>query len=606
VHSTAPSVPLWCSLVQSDQLGVAVVGSRVKKLTELAQLSQDLFLLPETFVLTRQFFTEIFVFNDLEKKFYDLFRLIPWENAGAIQAQSEIAQEYILHAQIPDHIVNELTLQLGRKLENNYFAIRPSFTSDVDNDQHLSDLHVRGMANVMESVLRVWSRAYIPTELRKRVSEFQSGQLVPIAMILQRMINATSSGFIEMTPEHSYTGAKIHSVWGVMKRGIEHSDSFEVDLSQQRLIGKEIVLKLEKYSHHLDTLQLKKVEKELQDQPSLTEKQVQKLIEIILRFHKKFIFPQKIEWSIEADQIYILSMYQKKAQKTFPEAASKKHDLELFLITSRTNDISVSPPHVKGIVFNADHVIRHLDQHPEAQLSKASNAQLLKDTLTNALISFHHAFPFHQFVYRASHTDSGVLAKMKQGAQFETREENPTLGFRGGLRVQRRPQIFDLELDVLTDFHKQTQQKIAVTLPWIRTPGELQWLKKHIFDPYFGSSPFLETWLECSTPENILNIEKYLNVGIHGIVIDVDTVHALLHGIDPHNKDISNLYSIDYSLLQLLLAPLVQSARSAHVPVFVLVRQWQKEWGELAQSIQATGLVVQEKDIEICLPFNQS
>jgi phosphoenolpyruvate synthase/pyruvate phosphate dikinase len=608
VHSSAPSVPLWCSLSQSDELGVHLVGSRVKQLAELAQFS---FLVPPTFVLTRQFFSEIFIHNNFEKVFYDLFRVVPWENSAAVEAQAEIAKEHILNAKIPDRLGKKLLAEMGELLDSNYFAVRPSFISDLNNSGHFSDLHVRGTANILESILRVWSRLYSPEELKKRVDEFQSGQMVPAGMILQQMINATASGYISIDAGHSHAHsltksntAQIYSVWGVMKRGIEEVDTFEIDLSLHKTLRKEIGHKKHAHHHQLDGLQLKKLATNKQSAASLTEDQVEELMMIILQLHKRFVFPQKIEWSIEANKIYILSIYYQEQKSVTPHLPVKHSALalDILVMTSRANFSGVSSPRMKGIVFNADQIIRQLPEHPESGQSK--NAYLIKDMISTSLLNLYHTFPFHQLIYRASHLDSLTLSRMRNGTEHETTEENPSFGYRGGLRAQRKSVILDLELDALTDFYKQTKQKIAITLPWTRTPSEIQWLKKHIYDPYFGSAPFLETWLECTTPENVLNIEKYLNIGIQGIIIDVDTLHAILHGIDPHNKDISNLYSIDYSLLQLLIAPLVQRAQSARVPVFVLVRQWRKEWGELAQALQVSGLIVQEKDIDICLQFN--
>jgi hypothetical protein len=107
--------------------------------------------------------------------------------------------------------------------------------------------------------------------------------------------------------------------------------------------------------------------------------------------------------------------------------------------------------------------------------------------------------------------------------------------------------------------------------------------------------------LQLNTPENILDIDHYLKVPVDGFSINVRSLHALLHGVDPDEPEIYSYYPLNVRLFEKLLEPLVatikrrphaQRGTKLHPEIVLHLEDNQAEFIELAVKLGFTGITV--------------
>lgn len=86
------------------------------------------------------------------------------------------------------------------------------------------------------------------------------------------------------------------------------------------------------------------------------------------------------------------------------------------------------------------------------------------------------------------------------------------------------------DLHRVIELEKLTNQNIEVCFPYCRSVIEYQTLRAVVVKMNYSLRKMF--WLEMATPENMLNIEQYLEQGIRGVVINVDKLAHLLQGLD--------------------------------------------------------------------------
>jgi phosphoenolpyruvate synthase/pyruvate phosphate dikinase len=77
-------------------------------------------------------------------------------------------------------------------------------------------------------------------------------------------------------------------------------------------------------------------------------------------------------------------------------------------------------------------------------------------SLVEALLKFTRPFAPRPVVYRTYDFRTNEFRGLEGGEQYEPREENPMIGYRGCFRYVKDPELFDLELEVLARVREQT------------------------------------------------------------------------------------------------------------------------------------------------------
>lgn len=111
---------------------------------------------------------------------------------------------------------------------------------------------------------------------------------------------------------------------------------------------------------------------------------------------------------------------------------------------------------------------------------------------------------------------------------------------RGTLRLLHQKSLFDPMVEAL-DFarHKKGLTNIHIVVPFVRGVGELIQIKKELAAKNLTRKNSLQIWMEVCIPENIINLGKYLDVGIDGVVLNINELIAFFNGFDPEEENLA-------------------------------------------------------------------
>jgi len=228
---------------------------------------------------------------------------------------------------------------------------------------------------------------------------------------------------------------------------------------------------------------------------------------------------------------------------------------------------------------------------------KTGKSEQIKASLARTVVSFHAQLPNVPIIFRSQNFTSNELASLKDGPDHEPKEANPYLGYRGAVRMIHDYSLFDIELDALRDAHEQGVNDLGMMLPFIRSTGELAILLHHFQKVEYGSHHFLKLWMQCNTPENILNLEQYCQKGLAGFSLNVQTISSLATGIDPDHPDLGHLYPLDVQLLTPLITHAQRITAKHHLPLHLHLENFHPELLRLAVELGLEAVVVKPRDL---------
>lgn len=197
-----------------------------------------------------------------------------------------------------------------------------------------------------------------------------------------------------------------------------------------------------------------------------------------------------------------------------------------------------------------------LEQLNPTEVVSTSQAQLIKKALLTQLI----AMSSKPTWYRFSAIHQGQLAPQNQ--DLFQHEPNPYFGTRGALFHLHEPAVLYFELGVIKDYLRQTNQKLRLVLPFVRSPGERELLLHMITSRLGEAMSQVSFWLELVSPDSVINLSQYLSHRIEGVIVPLDTLHASWFGLDPENPALLKQYPLNKTFVEQLLT-YVQTATSS-------------------------------------------
>jgi len=224
-------------------------------------------------------------------------------------------QPFILDAELPP----ELSDELSDTFADEFVSVRSS-AADEDGAEHSfagiheSYLYVKGAASIADHIRKVWASGY---QERARLYRKENGlplHPVPMAVIIQRMVDAETSGVMftaDPARQNSHT-LLISALYGLgeglVSAGLD-ADHIEYN---KRTGDFKITTALKKTRYAFDTergagIHEVPVDAHLQDKPALSEKQIRQLAETAHAIEQDYRRPQDIEFCFDASgKLYIL------------------------------------------------------------------------------------------------------------------------------------------------------------------------------------------------------------------------------------------------------------------------------------------------------------
>jgi len=173
-------------------------------------------------------------------------------------------------------------------------------------------------------------------------------------------------------------------------------------------------------------------------------------------------------------------------------------------------------------------------------------------------------------IVRTSDFKSNEYARLLGGNEFEPKEENPMLGFRGASRYydSRYADGFALECAALLRVRKEMGlTNVKIMIPFCRTVGEA----KHVIEVMAQQGlkqreDGLEIYAMCELPSNVVRADEFLQV-FDGYSIGSNDLTQLVLGIDRDSGAISHLFDENDRAVLGMIAQVIDEAHRAGKPI---------------------------------------
>jgi pyruvate,water dikinase len=195
-------------------------------------------------------------------------------------------------------------------------------------------------------------------------------------------------------------------------------------------------------------------------------------------------------------------------------------------------------------------------------------------------------------IVRTSDFKTNEYASLLGGAEFEPREENPMLGFRGASRYydSRYADGFALECAALGRVRRDLGlDNVKVMIPFCRTVSEgRQVLAAMAANGLKQGENGLEVYVMCEIPANVILAEEFLSV-FDGFSIGSNDLTQLTLGIDRDSGTVAHLFDERNDAVKWMLARAIEAGRRVGKPVGIC-GQAPSDYPELAAWLVRQGI----------------
>jgi pyruvate,water dikinase len=123
-----------------------------------------------------------------------------------------------------------------------------------------------------------------------------------------------------------------------------------------------------------------------------------------------------------------------------------------------------------------------------------------------------------------------------------------------------------LELEAIRNLrNKENLRNVWLAVPYIRTYRELREMKHLISDAGFKRSSTFKIFMVVEVPSSVIRIEKLLDIGIDGVIVDLDTLSQLILGIDKVNPKLQGSYEDDHPAVLWAVENVIKACNKAKV-----------------------------------------
>jgi pyruvate,water dikinase len=172
-------------------------------------------------------------------------------------------------------------------------------------------------------------------------------------------------------------------------------------------------------------------------------------------------------------------------------------------------------------------------------------------------------------IVRTSDFKTNEYARLLGGKEFEPKEENPMLGFRGASRYYdaRYADGFALECAALLRARNEMGlTNIKIMIPFVRTVEEAKRVIEVMAHHGLKQGDGLEIYAMCELPANIARAEEFLRV-FDGYSIGSNDLTQLVLGIDRDSGTVSHLFDENDRAVLKMIADVIEQARRVQKPI---------------------------------------
>jgi len=206
-----------------------------------------------------------------------------------------------------------------------------------------------------------------------------------------------------------------------------------------------------------------------------------------------------------------------------------------------------------------------------------------------AIAASHYPKPV---IVRTSDFKTNEYANLIGGGQFEPKEENPMLGFRGASRYHsdRYRAGFALECRALKRVREQMGfTNVILMIPFCRTPEEAdQVLRVLAKNGLKRGRNGLQVYVMCEVPSNIVLAEQFAK-RFDGFSIGSNDLTQLILGVDRDAADLAPLFDERHAAITTAIATLIRAAHRVKCKVGIC-GQAPSDYPDFAAFLVAAGI----------------
>ncbi|MBC6368299.1 phosphoenolpyruvate synthase [Algoriphagus sp. AK58] len=187
------------------------------------------------------------------------------------------------------------------------------------------------------------------------------------------------------------------------------------------------------------------------------------------------------------------------------------------------------------------------------------------DKLTQAVATIAAAFYPKEVILRMSDFKSNEYANLIGGKQFEEKEENPMLGFRGASRYyhERYREGFALECDAVKRVREEMGlDNLKIMIPFCRTPEE----GKKVLDLMASlglkkAENGLEIYVMAEIPSNVIQAEEFAEL-FDGFSIGSNDLTQLTLGVDRDSEVLGEWFDENNPSVKWMISEVIRVAKA--------------------------------------------
>lgn len=592
-------------LVEFSRYSDAVIGSRGVK---LGQYDSWALPLPITVAISQTAFAQIVADSSLLNEVQKVSH-ISWSDPAARRTTKERITSIIRKQKLPDWFTQPILEAYHSEFQRGFVRLLPGeLTSLVDTTRFE---HIQGDANFFESLLDFWATwTEHQIDLQHTVNR---AVLTPTTVIIQEQTQALSSGVAyTQHPQHgTKTQVFIQAIKGCPDTEIleTQADTFAVDVRSWNVVFKNVQAQtraVHRTSDHLENLPLPFAS---QLTPALTDIESMKLAQFVQQLKHHSFNHHKVSWELTPKGFMFTEVSLLEDARHSKTSPSKIKTFTKIYVSAgnphRANTITSASPDGIG-VLRSEFIYAQFGFHP-SHIIHSRQREVLERQLSQAITAYQAAVSFQRVIFRTQNLHSKENLSLSHAHSYEPQEDNPYLGFRGGLKLVTHPELLRIETNAIQQAISRQAGPIGYMLSFVRTPQELSALVHHIEKTGLTERGQFEIWWQINTPENILNLKAYPLHKLSGISINIKTLQGLLHGVDPDNPEVYERYQLDTTILSELLEKVasVKQDLSALRPtnsslqLHLHLEDFSRELVASAVKLRYDGIVVKPRALEM-------
>jgi phosphoenolpyruvate synthase/pyruvate phosphate dikinase len=301
-----------CSFSEIGKGDVNIAGGKGVSLGEMMQAGIPV---PPGFVILVSAYERFLGENNLNRELDTILHAIDHQKIRTIELASKRIKQLILKSEFPEDISNTIQREF-EKLETEYVAVRSSAT--------VEDSKSAAWAGQLETYLNItkidlflyikhcWASLFTPRAIYYRFEQGIHEEKISVAVVIQKMVQSEVSGIAFSV--HPIAGDSnqliIEAGFGLAEAivsGYITPDSYLVEKTPRCIIGKNIITQTHALIRATNgggniwvTVPQHKGKRQ-----KLSDIQIFKISELILRIEKYYSFPCDIEWAYEKEHFYI-------------------------------------------------------------------------------------------------------------------------------------------------------------------------------------------------------------------------------------------------------------------------------------------------------------